>query len=87
MRGGALIVDNKKYSYSEIANLPEGITMENAKLVSVDDGMAFQGHFAFPSNMYPCEIDHNGHKFHCSEQVYWYDIVGATGNKRIQAKL
>ena len=87
VRGGAIIVDNKKYSYSEIADLPEGVTMENAKLVAVDDGMAFQSHYAFPSNMYPCEIDHEGHKFHCSEQVYWYDIAGAAGNKRMQGKL
>ena len=87
VRGGAIIVDNKKYSYAEITDLPEGITMENAKLVAVDDGMAFQSHFAFPSNMYSCEIDHDGHKFNCSEQVYWYDIAGAAGNKRMQAKL
>ena len=46
VRGGAIIVDNKKYSYSEIADLPEGVTMENAKLVAVDDGMAFQSHYA-----------------------------------------
>ena len=37
--------------------------------------------------MYPCEIDHNGHKFHCAEQVYWCDIAGAAGNKRVQTKL
>ena len=34
VRGGAIIVDNKKYSYSEIADLPEGVSMENAKRVT-----------------------------------------------------
>ena len=81
VRGGAIIVDNKRHAYSEIDVLPEGLTMEQAKMVTVDDGIAFQSHHAFPSNMYPCEIDHDGHKFHCSEQVYWYDIAGAAGNK------
>ena len=80
-------MDNKRYAYSEIDVLPEGLTMEQAKMVTVDDGIAFQSHHAFPSNMYPCEIDHDGHKFHCSEQVYWYDIAGAAGNKRMQSKL
>ena len=61
--------------------------MENAKIVAVDDGYAFQSHFAFPSSMYPCEIDHDRHKFHCPEQVYWYDLAGAARNKRVQAKL
>ena len=75
VRGGAIIVDNKRFIYSEIGDLSEGITMENAKMVSVDDGIAFQSHFAFPSSMFPCEIDHDGHKFHCAEQVYWYDIA------------
>ena len=72
-------MDNKRYSYSDIDNLPEGITMENAKIVAVDDGHAFQSHFAFPSSMYPCEIDHEGHKFHCAEQVFWYDIAEPRG--------
>ena len=56
-------------------------------MVAVDDGLAFQSHYAFPSNRYPCEIDDDGHKFHCSEQVYWYDLAGAAGNKRVQTKL
>ena len=87
VRGGAIIVDNKRYTYAEIGDLPDGITMESAKLVAIDDGYAFQSHFAFPSNMFPCEIDHDGHKFNCSEQVYWYDMAEAAGNKRVQAKV
>ena len=87
VRGGAIIVDNKRYTYAKKDDFPDGINMENAKIVPVDDSFAFQSHFTFSSNMYPCEIDHESHKFNCSEQVYWYDIAVAAGNKLVQAKL
>ena len=47
VRGGALIIDEIRYNYSEIDDLPEGITMENAKMVQLDDGIAFQSYFAY----------------------------------------
>ena len=57
VRGGAIIVDNKHYAYSDIEDLPKGISLENAKMVAVEDGTAFQSHYPFRSSMFPCEID------------------------------
>ena len=56
LKGNALIVDDRRYLYKELGDLPEGINMTNAKLVKVEDGWAFQGHYAFCSNMAPCKI-------------------------------
>ena len=75
VRGGALIINEQRYSYRDIDKLPEGISIEAAKLVELEDGWAFQGHHAFLSTMYPCQIKHDGHDFHCSEQIYYYDMA------------
>ena len=69
IRGGVIVVDDISYSYSDIDTLPNGINMENAKLVKIDEGWAFQSHHAFPSSMYPCNIRHKDQDFHCVEQA------------------
>ena len=85
-RGGALI-DEQRYTYKDMENLPEGISMENAKLVEVEDGWAFQGHHAFLSTMHECKITHKGHDFHCTEQVYFYDMADEAGDQRAMQNL
>ena len=57
--------------------------MEAAKLVEVDNGWAFQGHHAFLSTMYTCPIKHQGHDFHCTEQIYYFDMAIDAGDQRI----
>ena len=74
VRGSGLIVDNKRYTYGELNNLPDDMSMEKAKMVEVDDGIAFQSEHSFLSSMYPCTIQHDGHALKSAEQVYWYDI-------------
>ena len=87
VRGGAIVVDDVRFAFSDIQNLPSGITMENAKLVKVEDGWAFQSHHAFPSSMYPCKITHNDHVFHCVEQAYFHDMAEEAGDQRAAEKL
>ena len=85
-RGGALVIDDQRYTYRDIENLPDGISMENAKLVEVDDGWAFQGHHTFLSTMHKCKITHNGHDFHCAEQAYFHDMADEAGDQRAMQK-
>ena len=87
LRGGALVVDEVRYSFNDIGDLPNGITLENAKLVKVEDGWAFQSHHAFPSSMFQCKIKHKGHDFHCVEQAYFFDMAEEAGDQRAAAKL
>ena len=41
---------------NEMDNLPEGINMENAKMVELDDGIAFQSHYAFLKSIIPSPL-------------------------------
>ena len=43
LRGGALVVDNERFSFHDIDNLPDDITMEYAKQVQIEEGWVFQG--------------------------------------------
>ena len=81
VRGNAVIVDNVRYTYSEINNLPEDVSLEKAKTISVDDGLAFQSERSFLSSMYPCQILHDGHALKSAEQVYWYEITKLVGDQ------
>ena len=67
-------------------DLPDGITMENAKLIELEDGWAFQGHHAFLSMMYKCKINHKEIDFHCSEQVYFYETADEARDQRAMEK-
>ena len=60
VRGNAVIVDNMRYTYGELDNLPEDLSLEMAKTLVVDDGLAFQSEHSFLSSMHPCKILHDG---------------------------
>ena len=68
VRGTALIIDDKKYSCSDIDDLPFDLSLENAKIVDTPDGVAFQGKHAYLSNLAPCQIDENNESFRCAEE-------------------
>ena len=84
VRGNGLIVDNKRYTYGELGNLPADLSMEKAKTIEVDDGIAFQSEHSFLSSMYPCKIRHDGHALNSAEQVYWYDITKLAGDQQLK---
>ena len=75
LRGSSIIIDDIKYSYKDINSLPYGLCMENVKIVKVSDGLAFQSHHAFMSNMFPCEIIHNGIKYKSAEHYYSAELA------------
>ena len=87
VRGAALVIDDMRYTYQDIYDLPEGITMENAKTVEVSDGIAFQSHFSFLSSMYPTPIRICDTPTHCAEQAYWLEIAWLAKNKRAIEKV
>ena len=72
-------MDDIQCKYSKIENMPAGITMENAKLVQLDDSFTFQSHFTFLSSMYPVPKVINGMLTHCAEQTHWLKIARLTG--------
>ena len=87
VKGNALIVDEMRYQYKDLEDLPEGINITNAKLVQLDDGWAFQSHHAFCSNMAQCVIQYKGHDFNSSEQVYWYKCAEEAEDQRTMERV
>ena len=70
-----------QYTYQDLDDLTDGITMENAKMVNVQDAIAFQSHYAFLSSMYPAPIKIRDTPTHCAEQAYWLEITWLAKNK------
>ena len=71
----ALVIDEMRYSFQDLDDLPEGISMANAKTVEVSDGIAFQSHYSFFSSMYPAPIKKCDTPTHCAEQAYWLEVT------------
>ena len=70
LRGSTIIFDDIKYTYKEIDSLPHGFNMEGVKIINVSDGLAYQSHHAFMSNMFMCLIKHEGVEYKSAEHYY-----------------
>ena len=68
LRGAKLIVDKRRYTYADMKNLPLGLSIEAAKMIPVEDGLAFQSKHAPLSNLHPCKIRHKENDFTPVEQ-------------------
>ena len=67
---GALTIEGIRYTYVDLNNLPEGITLGNAKTLHLETGIAFSGHHSYMSNLYPCDIELRGRTYTSAEQAY-----------------
>ena len=68
LRGSKLIIDKKNYTYVDSKRLPHGLSIEAAKMIEVEDGLAFQSKHAPLSNIDPCEIKYKGKDYSSDEQ-------------------
>ena len=75
LRGSTIIIDDVKFTHKDIDELPHNLSMENVTIVKVSDGHAFQSHFAFLSNMYPCEITDDNIVYRSAEHYYSADMA------------
>ena len=75
LRRSTIDIDDVKYTHKDIDALPHNFSMENVKLVKVSDGYAFQSHFAFLSNMYPCYITDVNIVYKSAEHYYSADMA------------
>ena len=72
MRGTKIVIDSKVYTYGELKNLPHNLTIERAKTIEVEDGVAFQSKHSYLSSPYPCTIKDGDKSYNCSEQMFHY---------------
>ena len=56
-------------------NLPKNLCIDQVKIVATKDGIAFQSHHAFLSNMYPCKISYEGIDYKSSEHLYFSEMA------------
>ena len=70
LRGSTIIFDDIKYTYKDIDSLPHGLSMERVKIVKVSDGIDFQSHHAFLSNMFACLIKSDDIEYKSDEHFY-----------------
>lgn len=67
-----ITVNNITYKYRDIDCLPNGLRLQDAKIVKVKGGIAFHSENAWLSNFYPCKIVLQGITFTSSEQAFQY---------------
>ena len=75
MKGSSIIIDGVKFGHKDILNLPKGLSIDKVKIVSTKDGIAFQSHHAYMSNMYPCRIVLDGIDYKSSEHLYHAEMA------------
>lgn len=82
MQGNKITVNNITYTHKNLDCLPAGVTLEDAKMVPVKGGIAFQSEHAWPSNFFPTKIELQGMTFASAEHAYQYSRatkLGKTG--------
>ena len=70
LRGDTIVIENDRYNHSEINCLPHKLTLENAKIVRVQDGYAFQSHHAFLSSLFECDFEFRDRKYTSAEKAF-----------------
>ena len=83
VRGNSLFVDGRRYGYGDVSRLPEGLSIAEAKTISVDGGkgIGFQSKHSVFSNMSECHIVYDGYDFDSAEEVYQYRKVKECGSR------
>ena len=75
LKGSSIIIDGVKFSHNDIHTLPKGLCISEVKIVMRKDGVAFQSHQAYLSNMFPCKICFEGVKYKSSEHLFHTEMA------------
>ena len=75
LKGSNIIIDGINYSHKDIHSLPKGLSITEVKIVTAKDGVAFQSHHAYLSNMFPCKIVYEGVQYQSSEHLYHVEMA------------
>lgn len=78
-----ITVNNITYSHKNLDCLPEGCRLEDAKIIKVKGGLAFQSEHAWLSNFFPCKIEIDGERFVSAEQAYQFTKASRLGDPNL----
>ena len=70
VKGRTLVVNNKRFTKSNLRDLPPVVTLQRSNTVQLPNGLAFQGANAEFSNWYPCEVPFEGTKYKSAEHAF-----------------
>ena len=85
--GSSVILDGVKYNPRDFDSLPHGISLESAKIISVDDGLAFQGHHAYLSNMHATPVPYSGCIYPSAESAYQSTCASFHGHEGLALQI
>ena len=75
LKGSNIIIDGVRFAHKDIHDLPKGLSIDKVKMVATRDGLAFQSHHSFLSNMYPVKIMCDGVEYKSSEHLYHTEMA------------
>ena len=75
----AIVIDNVRYSHSELDSLPRNLSLANTKTVSLPTGIAFQSHHSYLSNMYMSHVSYRTHSFRSAEHAFAHTAAVTCG--------
>ena len=75
LRGSSITIDGVKYTHKDIHALPKGLCISEVKIVTTKEGVAFQSHHAYLSNMFPCKILYEGVEYKSAEHLYHSEMA------------
>ena len=87
MKGSAIEIDGKTYQKQDFANLPHGITLENASTILKDDGIMFASHCSPLSNLYKCQIVDGDTVYNSAEQRIVHKLAKLSGDRVVATKV
>ena len=83
----AIIVEGEKFHVQDLDNMPEGLSISDAKVVKTKKGIAFQSKHAPFSNFYPSKI-HIDSEFYCNaEQAFQHHKALHHSNNEIAGRI
>ena len=69
-RGSSVVIEGIRYTPKEFTSLPHNLSLEAAAIVQVPEGLVFQGHHAYLSNMYITPAQYKEHTYPSAESAY-----------------
>ena len=89
LSGLAIVIEGRRYTHRDLEQnqLPEGMSLREAKTLELDSGFAFQGEEAPLSNMYRAPITYQGRDYVTNEQAYQHTCALVHNHHLIAAKI
>ena len=82
LRQRSIIIGTKTYAHKDIPVLPKGLTLRAATTYKTVDGIAFKSEHNPLSNLFPCQITHNGREYSSVEHAFQHDKALSSGHQK-----